>query len=115
MRGARLASAACASHDHSHGVPESQLLPCAGRPRTQIHMLKATPLHCAAMGGHVAVAERLLAANPSLVGVRDAHGKTPAKWAARHGHAALAEKLRGLEPPVRRNQGKAKYQVAPAR
>ena len=66
-------------------------------PRTQIHMLKCTPVHCAAMGGHDAVAERLLVANPELVKVKDRKGRLPSWWARRRGHAALATRLAQLE------------------
>ena len=80
-------------------------------PRTTIHLLKCTPLHCAAMGGHSAVVELLLVANPELPAVRDRRGKTAAWWAARAGHTALAERLKALEPG--KAKGKTKYQVAP--
>ena len=66
-------------------------------PRAQLHITRATPVHCAAMGGHRTVCDTLLDANPSLVGVRDRFGHTPAWWAERRGHADLARRLRDLE------------------
>ena len=66
-------------------------------PRAQVHRSSCTPLHCAAMGGHMTVAMRLLEARPGLISIKDTKGKTPAWWAARRGHTVLAATLRALE------------------
>ena len=62
-------------------------------PRTTIHWHKCSPLHCAAAGGHDAIVDRLLLANPAFAYAKDRYGKTAAWWAERRGHSRLAQKL----------------------
>jgi ankyrin repeat protein len=52
-----------------------------------------TPLHLAALGGHLAVVELLLHNNADPA-VRDRTGRTPLSLAEGAGHAAVAELLR---------------------
>lgn len=66
------------------------------------------PLHFAVGGGHVGLAENLLAcgADPNIV---DNKGSSPLHFAVRGGHVGLAEKLLacGADPNVREDDGRA--------
>ena len=66
----------------------------------------ATPLHLAAQGGHLAVAEALLAAGADLALATGA-GQTPLHKAAFEGHDAVAELLlaRGSDPNAADQEG----------
>ena len=71
-----------------------------------------TPLMCAAVGGHGAVADALLAAgaDPNL---KDKGRKTAASWAKAYGHVELAQKLVACMTPTGKGAKRKSAYVVP--
>ena len=78
----------------------------------QLHSVRMTPLMCAAVGGHGAVADALLAAgaDPNL---KDKGRKTAASWAKAYGHVELAQKLVACMTPTGKGAKRKSAYVVP--
>lgn len=93
-----------AAHQGNLGAVELLLQRRADIASTQT-VLRMTPLHCAAIGGHAEMCAALLQAG-APTSVRDSTGRTPAAWAKRRGNVEIARLLvtgapaRGASYPV---------------